>query len=1161
MKLRRSMGVLLTLIMLVSIMTNMVMAESIPIILEGEEIVDIYKIISSGIGTSTSYLQEQLTELHEDGGVSYGFEWYMISMLRAGKTIDEDILNEYYESVTTEVSGWDSDVKPTDIERTALALTLMDKDITNINGVNLAELIYNSARLSEGANELAYALIVLDAAEAEVPDTALWNKEKIIEELLKFQASDGGFGLNDNSSSDVDMTAISLQALSPYKEIETVNEAIDKAFIYLKDSISSDYNYLDNVNTTAQVLLAVATLKIDVTDSNNEFGDETDNIITALEVYRNTEGNGYLYEDNTNAMATVQVMQAYDAYRKAHKEGITYWDFATEGDLYDDEVNEDDSDGEEDTEAAEPINIYVTIASDGTIVKDKDNGYVTQAIVTVTDCDSDGILTVDEALYATHEKYYEGGAEAGYNTFEGQYGLSLGMLWGEGTPGVTASAGYWLNNVSCWSLEDPVKEGDYLTAFNYYDALGYSDSYSYFEENEVTVEQGSSVTLTLNAIGYDSNWNTVVEPYSGAKVIFLESDNSESYTTDDNGQVEINISDSVTTGSYYVMACKEDGSIVPAICKINVTEKSDSGDNSDDEEDTEAAEPINMYVTIASDGTIVRDKDNGYVAQAIVTVTDRNSDGILTVDEALSATHEKYYEGGAEAGYNTFEGTYGLSLAILWGEGTPGVTASAGYWLNNVSCWSLEDPVKEGDYLTAFNYYDALGYSDSYSYFEENEVTVEQGSSVTLTLNAIGYDANWNTVVEPYSGAKVIFLESNNSAQKTFTTDNNGQVKISFNNSSSTGSYYVMAYKEDGTIVAAVCKINVIENNVSSGGSTSKNISVKIRVADPKGTTFLNKTLYSVEKGTSAYELLQETGLDLDVTRSAYGVYVKAIEGLSEFDEGNESGWMYRVNGKFPNYSASLYTLSKGDYVEWLYTRNGGDDIGETSFSSASSSSSRPKDKGKKEEQEEEKQKEEIQEEQEKTEVEEKNMFSETTFDDVKQDDWHYESVKYVYENNLMRGTANGFEPDNNMTRAMLVTVLFNIEKPDETTFSHTFIDVPSDEWYNNSVAWAYENNIVAGIGENEFAPDENLSREQMMTIIYRYAKMKGYIVDSKSDLSQYKDTDIISDWAMEAVEWSNAVELVRGTSDTTLSPLDGATRAEVATILMKFCENIKIDL
>ena len=1158
MKLRSSLGLFLVLIMLFSMMSNVVMAETMQITSEEQETPDIYEIISSGIGTSTSYLQEQLTELHEDGGISYGFEWYMISMLRAGKAIDEDILDEYYESVATEVSNWDSDVKPTDVEKTALALVLMDKDTTNIGGVNLAEFIYNSDRLSEGANELAYALIALDAANLEIPDTALWNREKIVEELLKFQANDGGFGLNDNTTSDVDMTAICLQALAPYKETETVNKAIDKAFIYLKDSVSDDYNYSDNVNSTAQVLLAVATFKIDVTDSDNGFGDETDNIIIALEAYRNTEGNGYLYENHINAMATVQVMQAYDAYRKADKEGITYWDFATEGASYEDEINGDNSDVGDDseTETAEPVNIYVTIASNGTIVKDKDDGYMAQALVTVTDRDKDGILTVDEALYATHESYYQGGAEAGYNTFEGEYGLSLGMLWGEGTPGVTASAGYWLNNTSCWSLEDTVKEGDYLTAFNYYDALGYSDEYSYFEENEVSVEQGSSVKLTLNAVGYDSNWNTVVEPYSGAKVILLESDNSEPYTTDDNGQVEISISDSVTTASYYVMAYKEDGSIVPAVCKINVIEESDSGDNSDDEEDIEVAEPINIYVTIASDGTIVRDKDNGYVAQALVTVTDRDKDGILTVDEALYATHESYYQGGAEAGYNTFEGEYGLSLGMLWGEGTPGVTASAGYWLNNTSCWSLEDTVKEGDYLTAFNYYDALGYSDEYSYFEENEVSVEQGSSVKLTLNAVGYDSNWNTIVEPYSGAKVIFLESNNSAQKTFTTNNKGQVRINFSNSSYTGSYYVIAYKEDRTIVPAVCKINVIEKTGSSDVSTLKNISVNIRVGDPKGTTFLKKTSYSVEKGTSVYDLLQETGLDIEVTRSAYGVYVKAIEGLAEFDEGNESGWMYRVNGKFPNYSASLYILSKGDYIEWLYTRNCGDDIGETSFAS-SSSSSKPKDEKPKEEQEDVKQEEQKEEQQQQEQNEENIPFAETTFADVKQEDWHYKSVKYAYEKNLMKGTGNGFEPNSNMTRAMLVTVLFNLENPEQTTFVHNFVDVPNDEWYNNPVAWAFENNIVAGIGDNEFAPEENISREQMMTIIYRYAKMKGYMVDSKADLSQYNDADIISDWAMEAVQWSNAVELVRGTSDTTLSPLDGATRAEVATILMNLCENV----
>ena len=87
------------------------------------------------------------------------------------------------------------------------------------------------------------------------------------------------------------------------------------------------------------------------------------------------------------------------------------------------------------------------------------------------------MLTVDEALYATHEALYDGGADAGYSTFVGDYGLSLAILWGKGTEGVSASAGYYLNNASCWSLNDAIAEGDYLTAFNYYDKMYWSDAY------------------------------------------------------------------------------------------------------------------------------------------------------------------------------------------------------------------------------------------------------------------------------------------------------------------------------------------------------------------------------------------------------------------------------------------------------------------------------------------------------------------------------------------------------------------------------------------------------------------------------------------------------------------------------------------------------------
>ncbi len=108
---------------------------------------DTDSIISAGIGSCEAYLEEQLTAAHDDGGVWYGYEWYIITMLRAGKSVSQEILDEYYASVCETVKEWDADIKPTDAERTALALTVMGKDITDVDGVNLAELICNSEKL------------------------------------------------------------------------------------------------------------------------------------------------------------------------------------------------------------------------------------------------------------------------------------------------------------------------------------------------------------------------------------------------------------------------------------------------------------------------------------------------------------------------------------------------------------------------------------------------------------------------------------------------------------------------------------------------------------------------------------------------------------------------------------------------------------------------------------------------------------------------------------------------------------------------------------------------------------------------------------------------------------------------------------------------------
>lgn len=190
-------------------------------------------------------------------------------------------------------------------------------------------------------------------------------------------------------------------------------------------------------------------------------------------------------------------------------------------------------------------------------------------------------------------------------------------------------------------------------------------------------------------------------------------------------------------------------------------------------------------------------------------------------------------------------------------------------------------------------------------------------------------------------------------------------------------------------------------------------------------------------------------------------------------------------------------------------------------------------------------------------EASEKPAFSKTTFTDIKEKDWHYEAVKYVYENKLMEGTGNGFEPEIKMSRAMLVAVLFRMASPEGVENKHTFSDVPEGKWYSDAVNWAAAKGIVSGVSETEFAPDNDISREQMALIIYRFAKLQGYDVSGKADISAFADAGDISDWAIDSICWAKKTEILSGTSKTTLSPRSTATRAQVAAILMRFCENV----
>lgn len=182
-------------------------------------------------------------------------------------------------------------------------------------------------------------------------------------------------------------------------------------------------------------------------------------------------------------------------------------------------------------------------------------------------------------------------------------------------------------------------------------------------------------------------------------------------------------------------------------------------------------------------------------------------------------------------------------------------------------------------------------------------------------------------------------------------------------------------------------------------------------------------------------------------------------------------------------------------------------------------------------------------------------------FVDVPDNAWYYDAAKYVNENGLMAGTgANTFAPDRTTTRGMIVTILYRLEGSpniENEIWGYPFKDVDANAYYATAVYWARMNGIVAGYSDELFGPNDTITREQMATILYRYAQYKGYDTTDKADLSKYTDATQVGSYAVEAIRWANAEGLVSGTSATTLTPKGSATRAQVAVILTRFCQNI----
>jgi hypothetical protein len=181
----------------------------------------------------------------------------------------------------------------------------------------------------------------------------------------------------------------------------------------------------------------------------------------------------------------------------------------------------------------------------------------------------------------------------------------------------------------------------------------------------------------------------------------------------------------------------------------------------------------------------------------------------------------------------------------------------------------------------------------------------------------------------------------------------------------------------------------------------------------------------------------------------------------------------------------------------------------------------------------------------------------ENPYVDVPDTAWFYEATRFVTEKGLMEGTsADIFSPGVFLNRAMMVTILYRQEGKPEVIGGIPFQDVSEGEWYSDAILWASENDIVLGYGNGNFGPNDLVTREQAVSILYRFAKGKGLDVSATADLSEFTDTDGISGWAVDAMKWAVSVGIIQGQPGNKIASGGTCTRTEIATIFKRYIED-----
>lgn len=436
-----------------------------------------------------------------------------------------------------------------------------------------------------------------------------------------------------------------------------------------------------------------------------------------------------------------------------------------------------------------------------------------------------GQVTVMDAIFAAHEFLY--GDSFTTENFTGKLNASSSLI--RSIFGVSGNIGFTVNNQfpigeksdGYAANEYVLKGGDSITFFRYgddYTTFGEcgmpGDYYGYFDAEEKTVTAGETFTLTMQGYfameqmmgspGSATPDLTTLAPIPDAVIGTVDADTGEvtlepDWTTGENGQVSLKFEEA---GTYYVtaqalventadyFAGEEAVPVVAPWCEVTVVEP----------------EPVEaeVTVTVSKAGGIVNGKDGEAVAMVPVNLTGK---AVYTLDDVFKAVHDACYDGGAEAGYESANGTYGLYVTKLWGD----TSGQFGYQVNNgtVNVMGLSQSVEDGDVVEAYILESAYPDSEAYAIFDKTTAQVTVGGSLELSLEQAGYDEAYNMVFSPCEGATLTL----DGETTQVTTDAAGKATVTF---SAPGTYVVSAVKTKTVndaavtaITAPVCKVTV----------------------------------------------------------------------------------------------------------------------------------------------------------------------------------------------------------------------------------------------------------------------------------------------------------------------------------------------------------------